>query len=75
MAMGDWATAAAALSQGLHLDPRNDQMVRHWLAIIWKAACLDDDLAQRYKFEACLYNIVAYSVAYCILTSADEPPP
>ncbi|DBA90775.1 TPA: hypothetical protein ACH3X1_003982 [Trebouxia sp. C0004] len=26
MAMGDWDAAAAALSQGLHLDPSNDQM-------------------------------------------------
>ncbi len=34
MAMGDWDTAAAALSQGLHLDPSNDQMVRHWLATL-----------------------------------------
>ena len=34
MAMGDWDTAAAVLSQGLHLDTNNDQMVRHCLATL-----------------------------------------
>ena len=50
MAMGDWQTAAAALSQGLHLDPSNAQMVRHWLATLGQAACLADYHARRSMF-------------------------